>query len=101
MSGRDIVSDSTGSIDAVCEARNFMEDEAEQKMTKYLLIKHIWDKYGEEKANVLKVKVPEGFWFLWDRVFSQILSKASQTREKGGATSRSVARANSGITEDG
>lgn len=44
MSGREIVSDSTGSIDSVCEAENFLEDEAKHNMKKRLLIKRIWDK---------------------------------------------------------
>lgn len=48
ISSREVVSASVGSIAAVCEARKFTEDEAEHEMTKQMLIKHIWDKYGEE-----------------------------------------------------
>lgn len=48
VSGKEVVSTSAGSIGSVCEARNFMGDEAERDLTKHLLINHMWDKYGEE-----------------------------------------------------
>lgn len=48
MAVSEVVVELTASIAAVCEARRFMEEEAEHKITKCLLIEHVWNQHGEE-----------------------------------------------------
>lgn len=48
LSDREVVSASTCSIFAVCQAWSLMEDKAEHDITKHLLIKQICDRYGDE-----------------------------------------------------
>lgn len=37
-----------GCVAALCESRSYMDDEKENVKTKQLLMKHLWEKYGEE-----------------------------------------------------
>lgn len=46
--GSNDVQAGAGSLVAICEARAFMDDEREHLKTKKLLMKHLWDKYGEQ-----------------------------------------------------
>lgn len=48
MGNEQIIRATPGSIAAMCEARNFMDEKKEHELTKKLIIEHVWDKHGEE-----------------------------------------------------
>ena len=47
LTGQTVIPPGVGSIAALCEATRFMEDEKDNKRTKTLLVRHIWNIFGE------------------------------------------------------
>lgn len=48
MSVRAITSAAAGSVAGLCETRKIMEDKKEHNIAKMLMMKPMWDGYGEE-----------------------------------------------------
>lgn len=51
LTGQRVIPADVSSVAAVCKTARFMEEESEYKLTKRLLVQHIWDRFGESAVQ--------------------------------------------------